>query len=86
MTLSLLFVALYLLGAGVGLAYGYPLEQALTESVSAASTSGLSVGITSPSMPVALEVTYILQMWLGRLEFVAVFALVGFVAAGVRGR
>jgi len=27
-----------------------------------------------------------LQMWLGRLEFVAVFALVGFLAAAVRGR
>jgi trk system potassium uptake protein TrkH len=86
MTLSLLFVALFLLGAGVGLAYGYPLQQALAESVSAASTTGLSVGITSPTMPVGLEVTYVLQMWLGRLEFVAGFALVGFVVAAVRGR
>lgn len=86
MTLSLLFVALYLLGAGVGLAYGYPLQQALTESISAASTTGLSVGVTSPSMPIVLEVTYMLQMWLGRLEFVAAFALFGFVVAAVRGR
>jgi trk system potassium uptake protein TrkH len=86
MTLSLMFVALYLFGAGVGLAYGYPLQQALTESVSAATTTGLSVGITGPAMPVALEVTYLLQMWLGRLEFVAALALVGFVVAAVRGR
>jgi trk system potassium uptake protein TrkH len=86
LSLSLLFVALYLVGAGVALAYGYPLQAALAESVSAATTTGLSVGVTSPSMPIALEVTYILQMWLGRLEFVAVFALFGFVAAAVRGR
>ena len=37
-------------------------------------------------MPVLLEITYILQMWLGRLEFVAVFALFGFAVAAVRGR
>jgi len=83
---SLLYVALYVTGAVMGLAYGYPLQGALFESISASANVGLSVGITSPSMPVALEITYILQMWLGRLEFVAVFALVGFLAAAVRGR
>jgi trk system potassium uptake protein len=31
-------------------------------------------------------VTYILQMWLGRLEFVAAFALVGYVVSMFRGR
>ncbi|MFH1330479.1 MAG: TrkH family potassium uptake protein [Actinomycetota bacterium] len=83
---TLLFVALCLLGTAVALAYGYPLQEALFESVSATANGGLSVGIFSPDMPVALEVTYILQMWLGRLEFVAVFALFGFVVAAVRGR
>ena len=83
---SLLYVTLYLAGAVMGLAYGYPLQEALFESVSASANVGLSVGITSPGMPVALEVTYILQMWLGRLEFVAVFALFGFVVAAVKGR
>ncbi len=83
---SLLYVGLYLFGAVVGLAYGYPLQEALFESVSASANVGLSVGITNPSMPVVLEVTYILQMWLGRLEFVAAFALFGFAVAAVRGR
>lgn len=86
LVVTLLYVALYLVGAVVGLAYGYPLQGALFESVSASANVGLSVGITDPSMPIALEVTYILQMWLGRLEFVAVFALFGFVVSGVRGR
>ncbi|HLT96775.1 MAG TPA: potassium transporter TrkG [Acidimicrobiia bacterium] len=86
MAISLLFVALYLFGALIGLFYGYPLDDALFESVSAAGTVGLSVGITQPGMPVGLETTYIFLMWAGRLEFIALFALVGFVVAAVRGR
>ena len=86
MIVSLLYVALYLLGAGVGLAYGIPLQDALFESVSASANVGLSVGVASPTMPVLLEMVYIAQMWAGRLEFVAVFSLFGFVYASVRGR
>lgn len=86
MVISLLFVALYLFGAAVGFAYGIPLPQALFESVSASATVGLSIGVTDESMPAVLQLVYILQMWAGRLEFVALFALVGFVHAAVRGR
>jgi trk system potassium uptake protein TrkH len=86
MVVSLLFVALFLLGTGVAVAYGVPLGQALFESVSAGASVGLSVGVTTPTMPVLLKVTYIVQMYLGRLEFVAVFVLIGFVYSMVRGR
>lgn len=86
MVVSLLFVALFLVGAGVGVAYGVPLQAALFESVSAGANVGLSVGVTRPAMPVLLKLTYILQMLLGRLEFIAVFVLVGFVVSWVRGR
>lgn len=86
MIISLLYVALYLLGAGIGLAYGVPLQEALFESVSASANVGLSVGVTDPSMPVLLEVAYMAQMWAGRLEFVAVFSLLGFVYSWVRGK
>ena len=86
MTISLLFVALYMLGTAVGFAYGYPLHLSLFESVSASATIGLSVGITDPSMPAPLQLVYMLQMWAGRLEFVALFSLVGFVFAWFRGR
>jgi trk system potassium uptake protein TrkH len=85
MTVSLLYVALYLLGAAVGIAYGYDLQSALFESVSAAAAVGLSVGVTSPDMPTLLQIVMILQMWIGRLEFVAVFALGGFIVAAIRG-
>lgn len=86
MAVSLLYVALYLIGTGVGIAHGVPLQAALFESVSAAANVGLSVGVTEPGMPVVLQVTYMAQMWLGRLEFVAVFALLGFLLSWVRGR
>jgi trk system potassium uptake protein TrkH len=86
MTISLLFVASYLLGAAVGFAYGLPLHLSLFESVSASATIGLSVGITDPSMPVALELVYMLQMWAGRLEFIALFSLLGFLYAWLRGQ
>jgi trk system potassium uptake protein TrkH len=85
MTVSLLYVALYLFGAAVGIAYGYDLQEALFESVSAAAAVGLSVGVTSPTMPVLMKIVMILQMWIGRLEFVSAFALAGFVWSMVKG-
>lgn len=82
----LLFLVLYAVGALIGMFYGYPFDQAFFESVSAAGTVGLSVGITGPSMPTGMKVLFILQMWMGRLELVAVFALIGFGWSAVRGR
>jgi trk system potassium uptake protein TrkH len=86
MIISLLYVGLYLLGAAVALAYGIPLKEALFESVSAGANVGLSMGVTDPSMPVMLKLTYILQMWAGRLEFLAIFSLFGFIWAWIRGK
>ena len=83
---SLLYVALFLIGAGIGVAYGVPLQHALFESVSAGASVGLSVGVTDPAMPILLKLTYIFEMYLGRLEFVAVFVLIGFFVSMVRGR
>jgi trk system potassium uptake protein len=82
----LLYLALYLVGALVGLYYGYPFEEAMFESTSAAAAVGLSVGVTGPSMETGLKVVYILQMWLGRLEFIAVLVLLGFLWSLLRGR
>jgi trk system potassium uptake protein len=83
----LLFTVTYLLGALIGLAYGqYDITQTLFESVSAAANMGLSIGVTSPEMPNGLMVTYLVQMWLGRLEFVAVLALFGYLISLALGR
>ena len=84
--ISLLYVALYLFGAAVALGLGYDLGPALFESISASAAVGLSVGVVTPDMPVLLEIVYILQMWVGRLEFIAIAALLGFAASTVFGK
>jgi trk system potassium uptake protein TrkH len=85
-TLLLLFLLLFLTGGMVGLFYGYDLELALFESTAAAGTGGLSVGVVRPALETPLKVLYILQMLIGRLEFVAVFALAGYLVSIIRGR
>lgn len=84
--IMLAYIFLYLMGTVVGVWTGYPLRLALFESVSAAANVGLSCGITTPAMPAVLKVTYIFQMWAGRLEFVSVFALLGTIFALVKGK
>ena len=82
----MLYVVTYISGAIAGAAYGYPIGAALFESVSATANVGLSTGITNPAMPVGLKLVYIVQMWAGRLEFVALFALAATVFAVLRRR
>ena len=82
----LMYLGLYILGAMVGCFYGYPLPQALFESVSAGANVGLSCGITNPSMSTLLKIIYIFQMWVGRLEFVSIFTLFGVLIAAVKGK
>ncbi len=79
-----LYVLIYMVGAVVGVAYGYPFTDALFESVSAGSNTGLSCGITQATMPTLLKIVYIAEMWMGRLEFMSVFAMVGFIATSFR--
>jgi len=85
-TIFLAYLILYFLGAIVGMLCGYPFLEALFESTSAGANVGLSCGITSPSMPTILKITYIFEMWIGRLEFVAIFTLWGFIIALVKGK
>lgn len=84
--ITLAYLLLYGLGAIVGMLFGYPFLESLFESTSAAANVGLSCGITNAAMPSAMKVTYIIQMWAGRLEFMSVLTLVGFVAAAIKGR
>ena len=85
-TLLLLWLVLYLAGGLMGLFYGYDLQLALFESTSAASSGGLSIGMVRPGLEWPLKVTFIAQMMIGRLEFIAVFAFVGYLVSIVRGR
>lgn len=86
-TILLLFIATYLVGAVVALAYGdWDITETLFEAVSVGSNIGISIGVVSPEMPSLLMATYTVMMWLGRLEFVAVFALAGYLFSLARGR
>ncbi len=76
MLVFILYFVTYVTGALVGAAYGFPADLALFESVSATANVGLSAGITGPGMPLGLEIVYMLQMWAGRLEFLALLVLI----------
>ncbi len=84
-TVILLFGFTFLAGALVGLLYGeFDITQTLFESVSVGANIGISIGVVAPEMPRGLQLVYILQMWLGRLEFVAVLVFLGYVVSLVK--
>ncbi|PKQ16377.1 MAG: cation transporter [Actinobacteria bacterium HGW-Actinobacteria-7] len=83
MTVFILYMVTYITGALVGMAYGYSAGDALFESTSAAGGVGLTIGITSPFMPTGMKWLYIIQMWAGRLEFLALMALVAVVIISI---
>ena len=76
MIIMLLYIITCAVGAVVGIIHGYDALPAIFDSVSATSNTGLSMGVVGVGMPLSLEVCYILQMWLGRLEFIAIFAMI----------
>lgn len=80
------YVFTYMLGAVVDTAYGHPFIQSLFESVSLASNSGLSCGITNYTNPALMKIVGIFQMWAGRLEFMAVFVLFGSIIMLIFGK
>ncbi len=86
MLIVLSYIATYSIGTLVGVFYGYDLMDSLFDAVSAGSNTGLSCGLTSPSMPTAMKSVYILMMWAGRLEFMSLFALTGYMVAWGHGR
>jgi trk system potassium uptake protein TrkH len=67
-----LYLVTYVVGSLVLCACGYPLQDALFEYASAQGTVGLSVGVTSATMPDVGLWTETLGMFLGRLEFMVV--------------
>jgi len=86
LVITLAYLGLYGLGAIIGMLLGYPFLASLFESTSAAANVGLSCGITNVNMPAVLKLTYIIQMWAGRLEFMSVFTLIGFFIAVIKGK
>ena len=86
MTVFVLFVITYSVGALVGIAHGYEASQAIMESVSMTSNGGIITGIVTPGMSPSLEAFYIFQMWAGRLEFVTLVAVLAEIIASLAPR
>ena len=86
MTMFVLFVITYSVGALVGIAHGYEASQAIMESVSMTSNGGIITGIVTPGMSPSLEAFYIFQMWAGRLEFVTLLAVLAEIIASLAPR
>ncbi len=68
----------------MGTYYGYPVSQAAFEAASATGNVGLTIGVTTVTTPAPLKIYYIVAMYLGRLEFLSVFALIGFILGGFK--
>ncbi len=69
------YLLLFAAGTLITMAYGYTAEQSMFETSSALSNVGLSCGLTHPSMPAGLKLTYMVLMWMGRLEVLTVLVL-----------
>jgi len=86
LTIILLYIAVWGGATAVSAVAGYDLISSMYESASAVGNVGLSCGVATPAMPAYLKITYILAMWLGRLEFMAVLVLFGSIFAQIKGR
>jgi trk system potassium uptake protein TrkH len=78
------YLITFAIGTLIGTFCGYPLASAAFEAASITGNVGLSIGITAPDMPTIMKVYYIIAMYLGRLEFLSVFALIGFIIGGIK--
>ncbi len=78
------YMVMFTIGTMLGTYYGYSLTQSAFEAASVSGNVGLSIGVTDPSMPAVMKIYYIIAMYLGRLEFLSVFALIGYSFGGVK--
>jgi trk system potassium uptake protein len=85
-TILLLMLFSALSGALLLLATGATtdLTEALFESTSALTNTGLSVGVLTPDASAGTTLVLLVLMWLGRLEFLAVFAMLGYLVTVIR--
>jgi trk system potassium uptake protein TrkH len=82
MFIVLAYIVTFAIGTLSGVFFGYPLSAAAFESASVTGNVGLSIGIAIATMPNTLKVIYIFIMWIARLEFISVFALVTYLIFG----
>ncbi len=78
------YILTFTLGTLMAMLYGYPFTLAAFEAASVTGNVGLSAGLTSVTMPAVLKITYIIIMWLARLEFMSILALGAYFATRVK--
>jgi len=83
-SLAILYIILFTVGVILTTLSGYGLMESAFEVASVSGNVGLSVGIIQAGMPAYLKIFYILAMYLGRLEFISIFVLIGMFVKGVR--
>ncbi len=69
------YIVTFTVATLIGMFAGFPFGMAVFEAASVTGNVGLSIGITSAAMPVYLKFTYLIIIWLARLEFMSVLAL-----------
>ncbi len=76
------FFALFIfLGTLILTFQGYPLDTATFEVVSAQSNVGISAGISNETIPLLSKTMLIFNMWIGRIEILPFFILLGLIAS-----
>jgi len=83
-SIAILYVVLFTIGVILTTLSGYGLMESAFEVASVSGNVGLSVGIIQAGMPAYLKIFYIIAMYLGRLEFISIFVLIGMFVKGVR--
>jgi trk system potassium uptake protein TrkH len=78
------YIVTFTIGTLLGTYYGYSVSDSAFEAASVTGNVGLSIGVTTPAMPAVMKIYYIFAMYLGRLEFLSVFAMFGYQFGGVR--
>lgn len=69
----IVYIVLWFVGTFILAVSGYSLKDSLFEISSALATTGVSIGVVSPDMPVQVTWTVMICMVIGRLEFVVIF-------------
>ena len=82
--IALLYLVMFAGGVILSTAYGYPMAESAFEVASVSGNVGLSLGIIGTTMPTAMKWYYMMAMYLGRLEFISVLALIGLIFKGVK--
>ena len=83
MLVLLLYLVSFVIGAILGVAYGFDPISAVLESVSCSACCGFSSGIVSLGMPLGLKICCFVQMLAGRLEFLTLFATIASIGASL---